>query len=104
MELLLLIEWKNPIEEDRWKKLAELGQKIEKYWEPKLEAGTIKDIGTWSDNTNSFVYLLKFENGEAFAKVWNDEEFHRLASSWSSLVDCPSFRVLRPGLPMQEEE
>ncbi|MHA2232622.1 MAG: hypothetical protein ACXAB4_09040 [Candidatus Hodarchaeales archaeon] len=68
-ELLLLFEWKNPIEEDRGKNLAELWKEINKYWEPKVEEGTIKDIAAWSDNTNSFVSFVKFENGEAFATV-----------------------------------
>jgi hypothetical protein len=70
-------------------------------WQPYVtelqEKGFGKGIG-WTDGTGTMYGLWEFEDMDAFAKLWNDEKFHRLTITRNELVDKLKIKLCRPSI------
>ena len=98
MTVILLLEWDNANEETRLKKYRETVPKRQKFWQKKIEEGIVKNMSGGSDITRHMIGLVEFENWDAFAKVYSDEEFQMMFVELCHLVDNLSYRLLRPGI------
>jgi len=67
------------------------------YWNKVQEKGGIKGNG-WTDGTGTMYGLWEFEDTDAFAKVWNDEMFHKHTVRRNELVDKLTLKVCRPSM------
>jgi len=57
-----------------------------------------------SDNTGHIIGILKFEDLDAFGKLWNDDKFHSLMMKYVQLVDNVKIRFCRPAKVIAPEE
>ena len=100
MTVVFLREWDNASEEDRQQKYREFTKEMQDkrdYWDKKFE-GIIKSSSGWSDVTRHMISWIEFENAEAFAKWWADEEVQMWHIKLCHLVDNFTYRLLRPGI------
>jgi uncharacterized protein (DUF1330 family) len=67
------------------------------YAEGLQEQGFVKTTG-WTDGTGRMMGLWEFEDMEALAKLWNDEQFHRHNVRRNELVDDIKISLCRPGM------
>jgi hypothetical protein len=102
MKVVLLVEWDNAKDESRYKKYAEQNREPIPEWWTKLAEETNVKSGEWADNTGHMVNWLEFENIEAYAKLWGNEEWHKFWLSRNPFRDNLSFRLLRPSIPVPE--
>ncbi len=104
MKVVLLVEWDNAKDESRYEKYVELNREPRppEWMKKMLEEGIIKASG-WSDNTGHIIRWNEFENIEAFTKLWNSEEWHKMMLRLNPIVDNLRFRLLRPGVIIPEE-
>ena len=100
MSVVFLREGDNSNEEDRLNKYRKFTTKQRKVWEEewskKFEG--IKSYGGWSDVTRHMISWMEFENAEAFAKWWADEEVQLAHIELCHLVDNFTYRLLRSGV------
>ena len=105
MAVVLSVEWDNAKDESRYNKYGEWSRSghTRVFWEKKLEEGIVKNMSQWADNTGYIIFWAEFENMEAFAKLWSDEEFHKSWLEINPLVDNLRFRILRPSVTIPDE-
>jgi len=104
--VVFLREWDNPNEEERLKKYREFNKRMQEkreYYDKKFE-GLIKSRSGWSDVTRHMISWMEFENAEAFAKWWADEEVQMNHIESCHLVDNFTYRLLRPGITIEPEK
>jgi hypothetical protein len=104
MPVVVMIEWDNAKDESRYEKYAKLsrtqgGVGYTPLLQKMIKEGVAKTSG-WTDNTGHLVGWWEFENLEAYAKLWADEEFHRRWLQSNPLVDNARIRILRPAVPI----
>ncbi len=90
------MEWDNTKDEGRIKKYYHFNLKRSKYIMGKIEEGIVKNVQGWSDGTGHIEHLIEFEDAEAFAKFWSDEEWHLLQIEFFPLIENLKIRVMRP--------
>ena len=91
-----MVEWDLPKgrerQEDYWKYIKEtMTPKTQKM----DEEGFYKAM-SFGDNTGHIIWVLEFEDADAFNKLWNDKEWHNMMSTYAHRVDNLSFRLGRP--------
>ncbi len=103
MKWVLLVEYRAPKDEARWKQLLELQKILEKKEKEWTKAGII-DTGVeiWADNTGRILYWFPFESMEKFGNFYDHEEVQKLMAKASGLLDDISIRLLRPGLDVSD--
>ena len=98
------MEHDNAKDESRYKKYAELTRGPDPEWVKKMLEETNVKVSGWADNTGHIINWFEFENMEAFAKMWNTEEWQKhVGLSLGPLVDNLHFRILRPSVDIPEE-
>ena len=102
MAVVLLMEHDNAKDGSRYKKYAELTRGPDPEWVKKMLEETNVKVSGWADNTGHIINWFEFENMEAFAKMWNTEEWHKWWLSRNPFRDNLSFRLLRPSVPVPE--
>ena len=74
---------------------------IVEEWQPyatKLQKeGVSKGVGM-TDNSGTMYGFFEFEDMDALAKLWNDEEFHRLSVRRNELVEKIQYKLCRPSM------
>ena len=102
MAVVLMIEWDNAKDESRYKKYGEQTREGRPEWMKKLvEEGIVKGR-SWADNTGHIVAWFEFDNIEAFAQLWGNEEWQNYWLRRNPVVDNVSFRLLRPAVTIPE--
>jgi hypothetical protein len=81
-------------------------ERLEDYWKfqnermtpllEKLDKEKLYDGVAFGDNTGHVVWLVWFEDTEAFSKHWNNQEFQRTMSGFAQMVDNLNYRLGRP--------
>ena len=103
MKCVLLIEFSNPKDEARWKKLVAQSKDVEKLMSRMVKDGLVgSEIGTWADNTGRQIYWMPFESMEKFTKFYADEEFQKVMAKSTSLIDDIQIRLLRPSISVDD--
>ena len=93
----MMTEWTNPKEPERNKKKFDLEKKFfEPYYENKLKEGIKWKAEDYTDGSGWYVAWFTFETMEDFSKIWTDEEFQKMLTRYSFLVDECKVRILRP--------
>ena len=100
MTVLLLAEWDNPKDETRLKKVNEWEST---FMQRKIEEGIVKKVSQWTDGSGHIYWIAEFDDIDAYAKVWGEEEFHVKMIRWNRLVDNMSIRLLRPTMSVPLE-
>jgi hypothetical protein len=96
MKVILSWEYENPSDMKRHKDRYKFQEEeLQPYFKKKEEEGLVK-INGLSDNTRKMVTLMEFESAADFAKVWDNEEFHKVMVGFSYYVDNIKLRILRP--------
>ena len=72
-------------------------EEFQPYVTELLEKGFFKTTG-WTDGTGTMYGLWEFEDMDALAKLWNDENFHRHTIRRNELVDKLKIKLCRPGM------
>ncbi len=103
MKVALLVEYDNAKDESRYKKYGEQSREGMPEWFKKLVEETNVKFSDWADNTGHIISWLEFENMEDFAKLWNNEEWHKWWLRRNPFVDNLRFRLLRPSVTIPEE-
>jgi L-rhamnose mutarotase len=96
------VEWDNAKDESRYKKYAEQTREPAPEWLTKLVGETNIKASSWGDNTGHIVNWWEFENMEAFAKMWNNEEWQKWWLRRNPVVDNLRIRFLRPSITIPE--
>jgi len=96
------MEYDNTKDRARYKRYADFTREPHPWWQKMEKEGIVKTSG-WADNTGHIVNWLEFENMEAFAKLWADEEYRKWVLEFNPLVDNLRFRLLRPSVSIPEE-
>jgi len=97
MPVVMMIEFTNPKEPERNKKRYDLEKKFfEPYLENKRKEGVKWKAEDWTDGSGWYVAWFEFETMEDFSKIWEDEEFQKMFTRFSFLVDDCKVRILRP--------
>ena len=96
MPIHLLWEYEIPKEDERNKKRIKLIEEAQPYIEKKSKEGVKWKILGLTDNTRRRLELHTFETMEDFEKIWSDEDFQKMSTQHSRLVDNASVRILRP--------
>ena len=105
MKVLLKWELEHPTDIAKRKERYKYGrEKWEPYWQKKEEEGLVFKRDGWSDGTRHMVSLWEFESAADFAKLWDDEEFHKICSEYTYLVENVKLRILRPGIQLEPED
>jgi len=105
MKVLLKWELEHPTDiEKRKERYKYSREKWRPYWQKKEEEGLVFKRNGWSDSTRHMVGLWEFESAADFAKLWDDEEFHKICSEYSYLVKNMKLRILRPGIELEPED
>ena len=92
------MEWDNAKDESRLKRYMEMQSEPRPEWFKKLFEEVKVKQSSWADNTGHIVNLIEFENMEVFAKLWDNEEWHKWWRRMTPVVDNMRFRVLRPSI------
>lgn len=103
MKCVLCIEYRNPKDEGRGKKLLDLQKKLEGKAEKWVKSGLLgPDAEIFADNTGEFMYWIPFESMEKFAKFYGTKEVQQLFAISSGLLDDIRIRLLRPGIDVSD--
>ena len=103
VKCVFLLEFSNPKDEGRWKKLVAQSKNVEKLMARMVKDGLVgSEIGTWADNTGRQIYWMPFESMEKFAKFYADEEFQKTMAISTSLIDDIQIRLLRPSISVDD--
>ena len=94
MKVLVLITWENPTSDDGLKKYYEYLNKHSQSWTKRREKYNVK-TSNWSNGTGKMYHMSEFENYDAFAKFYDDEEFQKTGIRFYRLVKNPKMKVLR---------
>jgi hypothetical protein len=98
-----MIEFSNPKDEARWKKLVAQSKDVEKLMARMVKDGLVgSEIGTWADNTGRQIYWMPFESMDKFAKFYADEEFQKTMAKSTILIDDIQIRLLRPSIAVDD--
>ena len=105
MSVILMLEWTNAKDISRFKKYGEFSRsgRGAAYWQKKKDEGIVKNFSNWADNSGYLIFWVEFENIDDFAKLWADEEYHKLFLDWNPLVDNLRFRLLRTAVTIPED-
>ena len=100
MSVVLLVEYDNPKDDERSKKMRKFGIEVMgPYWEKLVKEKDIKlEYSPWADNTGRTIRWIKFETMDDFAKMWDDERYQNINARWASFVDNMRIRLLRPAI------
>jgi hypothetical protein len=102
LKVILLWEYENPVDLQRRKDRYKFGdEKGRPFWEKKEKEGLVVKRSSFSDNTRKMVSMWEFESAADFAKLWDDEEFHKVAVEWSYHLDNFNLRILRPQIQLR---
>jgi hypothetical protein len=97
MAVVMFSEWDNAKDEARYKKYGELSRgKTMEWFQKKVKEGVIKNVSSWSDNTGHIILWCEFDGIDLVAKLWKDEEFHKLMMEFFPFVDNMKTRLMRP--------
>lgn len=95
--VVMFSEWDMAKDEARSKKHSEFSKgNGMAWWQKKIEEGVVKNVSAWSDNTGYIILWVEFDNIESFAKLWGDEEYHRLSMQGAPFVDNYRVRIMGP--------
>jgi len=101
MKMAMLIEYDNPKDEVRIKKVYEQDDLVTPFWQKKVKEGLVKNLSNWADNTGHIIIFVEFESGEKLGKFLSDGDFHQIAMKAAESVDNLTYRVLRPAVHAQ---
>ena len=99
--VVLFSEWDDAKDEARIRKYAEWSKNKEKgmaWWQKKIKEGVVKSVSLWSDNAGHNIVWVEFDSIDKFAKLWGDEEYHKLSMEGLPLVDNYRVRLMRPSI------
>ena len=100
---VLCVEYRNPKDEARGKRLLDLQKKLEGKAEKWVKSGLLSpDVEIFTDNTGLFVYWFPFESMEKFGKFYDNEEVQKVFAIASGLLDDIRIRLLRPGIDVSD--
>jgi uncharacterized protein (DUF1330 family) len=92
------MEWDDAKDEARLEEYYRHGpERRLPYFQKKIEEGIVKSAQGWGDGTGHIVFLIEFEDTDAFAKFWADPEWHKITLEFFPLVDNLRHRLMRPG-------
>jgi hypothetical protein len=88
-------EWDNVKDEAILKKYYQFVLKDSQYIMEKIQEGIVKNVQGWTDGTGHIEHLIEFDDAEAFAKFWSDEEWQLLQIEFFPLINNFKIRIMR---------
>jgi hypothetical protein len=100
MTVVLLIEWDNPLENERMNAYRKFTHEST-FWADQLNDGILNRFNSWADTTNArhIVFLAEFESWEKLAQLMGSKRFQRGAKEFAYMVDNLKYRLMRPAIP-----